>query len=249
MFAFILTALVIRLYYSINAYNRFSLLAIDSERIRYQYQTKIEALENAIKIAYLSMSIINSILYISLIANSLIELLELYQQITGVSKGILGLTIFAWGNSVSDLLSNIAMCRLYLKVPHQEETEHIETIATRFFVISCTSCLGGVMLNSMGGIGFSGLIAMVFIHKESSKWWFLRYTELRESDLGAKNDFSFKVSCVTILFQVFLLLIMFGGPEVITDIVKKKMKQLGILMCCLWMLATLCNVIIEVYNV
>lgn len=245
--------LIILFYYlhrSIELHNKFSLLEttpLEAEKKNSRRRT-LDKLHDTIQIIFLAIGIINSILFISLIANSLIEMMELYQVLTGISKAILGLTIFAWGNSISDLISNIAMCKLYLKVPHQDDFSHIQTIATKFFVISCTSCLGGVLLNSMVGIGFSGFIAMVFVHNDSSEWWFLRSRSLQEEDVTLGYNYKFVVSCLAIMVQVISLSIIFGGPRTITEWVQDRKKQVGLVMCSLWGFATICNVFIEIFG-
>ncbi|CCD24347.1 Ecm27p NDAI_0D00330 [Naumovozyma dairenensis CBS 421] len=245
--------LVISFYQTIRSHNKFSIIITTADQEseineKSQSRRSIESLNTIINITFLSIGILNSILYISVIANSLIEMMEIYQSITGISKAILGLTIFAWGNSISDLISNIAMCRLYLRVPHQDDIEHITKIATKFFIISITSCLGGVMLNSMGGIGFSGLIAMLFIHKGSNYWWFLRYVELKEGESTTNYNHKFIVSCIGIIIQLIILIIIFGGPDQVREWAQRKMRLLGIIMCNIWGVATLCNVLFELFT-
>ncbi|CCF59108.1 hypothetical protein KAFR_0G00750 [Kazachstania africana CBS 2517] len=245
-----LFGLVLNLYRTLQLHNTFSLFettsgfSIEAEE-KNKRRRMLDKMNDFLRITFLSIGIFNSILYISLLANSLIEMLELYQILTGVSKAILGLTIFAWGNSVGDLISNIAMCRLYLKFPHQEDAEQIQTIATKFFVISCTSCLGGVMLNSMAGLGFSGLVSMMFIHKQSDEWWFLRFTALQET---ANYNYTFIISCLTIILQILLMILIFNGPSKVRSWFRERMKISGLIMCGLWGIATLCNVMIEIFS-
>lgn len=242
-----LLTLTLAFYKTLLSFNKFSLieplseLRFESEELSEERRV-LERLGNIMIMIYLSVGITNAILWISLIANSLIEMLEIYQNITNISQAILGLTVFAWGNSISDLISNIAMCRLYRKMP-QSERENIQSVATKFFMISCTSCLGGVLLNSMGGIGISGLISMIFVHKTSNEWWFLRSVQLYGKD--SSSDYKFIVSCIALVLQIFLLAVVFGSPEPIHDWCKNKMKTIGLAMCCLWGVATLCNVLLE----
>ncbi|QLG71711.1 hypothetical protein HG535_0C00600 [Zygotorulaspora mrakii] len=245
-------AFMLSFYNTLLSYNKFSLLEpsadlsfeqdIDGEMS--EERRMVEKLGNFITTAFLSIGIFNVILWISLIANSLIEMLDIYQKITHISQGILGLTIFAWGNSISDLISNIAMCRLYRKMP-ANDYEEVKNTATKFFMISCTSCLGGVLLNSMGGIGVSGLIAMSFVHKSSDKWWIFRFIELKED--GQTVNYKFIVSCIALSFQILLLAVIFGSQQSIHEWIKKNMKPIGLGMCCLWGLATLCNVFLEIF--
>lgn len=110
---------LMKFYGTIISHNKLTLIQIpttENAELEKKSQERriVEKLNIAIKICSLIIGILNAILYISLIANSLIEMMELYQIITGISKAILGLTVFAWGNSISDLISNIAMCKLAL---------------------------------------------------------------------------------------------------------------------------------------
>lgn len=248
-----LVAFTLSFYKTLLSYNTFSLIEPSAELSFEQgimseetseERRMVERLGNLITIIFLSVGILNVILWISLLANSLIEMLAIYQKLTQISQGILGLTIFAWGNSISDLISNVAMCRLYKKRP-QNDLEDLNRTATKFFMISCTSCLGGVLLNSMGGIGISGLIAMSFVHKSSDSSWFLRYVELK-GDRGT-SDHKFIVSCIALIVQVVLLAVFFGTPQPIHEWFKKNMKPIGLGMCCIWALATLCNVFLEIF--
>lgn len=233
----------------VNLHNKFT-LSLDSSNIlqeKLQKRKLLERLNTSIQIIFLAIGIINIIIWISLLANSLIEMMEIYQKILGLSKAILGLTIFAWGNSVGDLISNISMCRLYKTQTHYQDRVRL---ATKFFIISCASCLGGVMLNSMGGIGFSGLVSMLFIGAfNDNEWWFLRKVKLQEtSQLDNTLNYKFIVSCVFIILQIILLLLFFGGPNNIKRRLTKEMKLVGISMCGLWALATLINILLELFS-
>lgn len=234
-------------------HNQFSLLvtstSVEEVEAKNKERRNLEKLQTVLNIVFLSIGILNSILFISLIANTLIELMELYQVLTGISKAILGITIFAWGNSLSDLLTNIAMCKLYLKVPNKD---HIEIIATKFFVISFQSCLGGVMLNSMIGIGLSGLITMFWLQSGNTNWWFLRYIEFQESPssnpMNTGINYQFVVCCIIILIQNLLLLNLISGVKLWNRLSGKQLRIVGIFMCGLWGVATFINVCLEIFN-
>ncbi|QLL33753.1 hypothetical protein HG536_0F00780 [Torulaspora globosa] len=235
-------------YRSLLSFNRFSLLqpswnvASDSDELGDE-RRMVEKLGNVISMIFLSFGIVNATLCISLIANSLIELLEIYQRITKASQAILGLTLFAWGNSVGDLISNIAMCRLYRKKP-QAVGQNVGKIATKFFLISCTSCIGGVLLNSMGGIGLSGLISMTFVHQSSNKWLFLRAVDLHDGEHS--HNYKLIISCAAIILQTILLAIFFGASGRLHNYVRGKMRIAGLCMCSIWAIATTCNVLLEI---
>ncbi|OBT61594.1 hypothetical protein VE03_08921 [Pseudogymnoascus sp. 23342-1-I1] len=80
-----------------------------------------------------------SIAWISTIANEVVGVLKAFGVIVGISDAILGLTIFAVGNSLGDLVADITVARL------------------GYPVMALSACFGGPMLNILLGIGGSGL--------------------------------------------------------------------------------------------
>ncbi|KAK6362802.1 hypothetical protein TWF730_000257 [Orbilia blumenaviensis] len=80
-----------------------------------------------------------SICWISSIANEVVGVLKALGVILGISDAILGLTIFAVGNSLGDLVADITVARL------------------GFPVMALSACFGGPMLNILLGIGGSGI--------------------------------------------------------------------------------------------
>lgn len=245
LFSFTCAVLVIQFSRSLSQFNRFSLVLTESlgsnndEELR--KRRELIWYSDLLKFILLTFGIVNSILWISSTANSVIEILELYQKQSGISPAILGLTVFAWGNSISDLISNIAMCKLYKKMPHGDSD--ITLVATKFFMIACTSCIGGVLLNSMVGIGFSGLISMLFVHKGQGNWWFQRQANL---DTTKTNNLKFLVCSLVLEFQCAFLVCIFASKGRLREVLSKNMKYLGITMCSLWALATLMITILEI---
>ncbi|KAL8770722.1 MAG: hypothetical protein Q9209_003589 [Squamulea sp. 1 TL-2023] len=80
-----------------------------------------------------------AIAWISTIANEVVGVLKAFGVIFGISDAILGLTIFAVGNSLGDLVADITVARL------------------GFPVMALSACFGGPMLNILLGIGISGM--------------------------------------------------------------------------------------------
>ncbi len=80
-----------------------------------------------------------SIAWISTIANEVVGVLKAFGVILGISDAILGLTIFAVGNSLGDLVADITVARL------------------GYPVMALSACFGGPMLNILLGIGLGGL--------------------------------------------------------------------------------------------
>ncbi|CDK25552.1 unnamed protein product [Kuraishia capsulata CBS 1993] len=84
----------------------------------------------------------SSIAWISIIANELINVLRFISVLWNLSEAIVGLTIFAIGNCVGDLISNITVARM------------------GYPLMALAACFGGPLLNILLGIGANGLITM-----------------------------------------------------------------------------------------
>ncbi|SNX86521.1 uncharacterized protein MEPE_05230 [Melanopsichium pennsylvanicum] len=85
-----------------------------------------------------SMGFIVSVMWIMSIVDEVVSILQTVGIIVGLSDAILGLTVFAVGNSLGDLVANITIARL----GHP--------------VMAISACFAGPMLNLLLGIGISG---------------------------------------------------------------------------------------------
>ncbi|KAI9012384.1 Sodium/calcium exchanger protein-domain-containing protein [Hyaloraphidium curvatum] len=81
------------------------------------------------------------ILWIYLIANQLVGLLQTMGLIFGVSEALMGLTIFAWGNSMGDLMTDISLAKM------------------GYAELAMGACYGSPMLNIVLGVGLGGLVS------------------------------------------------------------------------------------------
>src|SRR5205814_1039905 len=79
------------------------------------------------------------IAWISTIASEVVGVLKAFGVILGISDAILGLTVFAVGNSLGDLVADITVARL------------------GYPVMALSACFGGPMLNILLGVGIGGL--------------------------------------------------------------------------------------------
>lgn len=211
------------LYNQINLVNTFSLTSPGFPKII----NRIKLISKSLTLAFNILGVCCSILWISYLANTLIELMVIYQRLIHISEAILGLTIFSWGNSISDLMSNVSMAKLYHKIPTDDST-HVDT---KFLTISLGACLGGVLLNTMVGIGLSGLIAMA----PAKKWSIV----LRDEGIDKK----FLVSAGAIIIQIlFLLWLFLANPHFLHF----RMKTVGLSMCIWWLSATFLNLLLEI---
>ncbi|CAO3634324.1 unnamed protein product [Cunninghamella blakesleeana] len=78
-----------------------------------------------------------AVIWIYIIANEVVSVLQTVGMALGVSEAILGLTIFAMGNSLGDFVANITIARM------------------GFPLMAMSACFGGPMLNIMLGIGIA----------------------------------------------------------------------------------------------
>lgn len=85
--------------------------------------------------AYMAFAV--AVIWIYITANEIVNLLQMFGIVFGLSDAILGLTFLAWGNSIGDLVSNSAMAR------------------QGFSAMAVSACFGGPLLNMLLGIGIS----------------------------------------------------------------------------------------------
>ncbi|XP_022095819.1 mitochondrial sodium/calcium exchanger protein-like isoform X2 [Acanthaster planci] len=84
-----------------------------------------------------------SVLWIYSVANEIVNLLQMYGLVFQLSDAILGLTLLAWGNSIGDLVSDIAVAR------------------QGYPRMAVAACFGGPLFNMLLGIGISCTVACV----------------------------------------------------------------------------------------
>lgn len=83
-----------------------------------------------------------AISWVSLVANEVVGVLKSLGLIFHISDAVLGLTVFAVGNSLGDLVANMTVARM------------------GFPMMALSACFGGPMLNILVGVGVSGLLVM-----------------------------------------------------------------------------------------
>ncbi|KAJ7274389.1 Sodium/calcium exchanger protein-domain-containing protein [Mycena haematopus] len=89
------------------------------------------------RMARCSVGFIVAIVWIMAIADEVVKVLQTFGFIFGLSDAIIGLTIFAVGNSLADLVANMS-------------------VAVFAPIMGFSACFGGPMLNILLGVGISG---------------------------------------------------------------------------------------------
>ncbi|PSN65030.1 sodium/calcium exchanger protein-like protein [Corynespora cassiicola Philippines] len=161
-----------------------------------------------------------SIAWISSIANEVVGVLKTLGVILNMSDAILGLTIFAVGNSLGDLVADITVARL------------------GFPIMALSACFGGPMLNILLGIGISGCYITIKGERKS---------HAKHPDRPIRfKPYHIDVS-TTLVISGATLLVTLAGLLVAVPWRKWKMdKTIGWGLVALWTFSTLANVMVEV---
>lgn len=161
-----------------------------------------------------------AIAWISTIANEVVGVLKAFGVILGISDAILGLTIFAVGNSLGDLVADITVAKL------------------GFPVMALSACFGGPMLNILLGIGLSGMY--MTIHKSE------KHHRKHPKRPIAYEPFNIEVSTTLMVSGVTLLITLIGLLLVVPMNGWRMDRKIGWGLIILWSLSTIGNVIVEI---
>jgi sodium/potassium/calcium exchanger 6 len=161
-----------------------------------------------------------AIAWISTIANEVVGVLRTLGVILNMSDAILGLTIFAVGNSLGDLVADITVARL------------------GFPIMALSACFGGPMLNILLGVGLSGCYMIITKGEHRHK---------KHPDQSVHfQPYHIAVS-TTLVISGATLLATLAGLLIAVPIRKWKMdKAIGWGLVVLWCLSTFANVLVEV---
>jgi sodium/potassium/calcium exchanger 6 len=165
------------------------------------------------------LGFIVSIAWISTIANEVVGVLKAFGVILGISDAILGLTIFAVGNSLGDLIADITVARL------------------GYPVMALSACFGGPMLNILLGIGIGGLYMTI---KEANR----KHDKHPGKNMKYK-PYEIEVSG-TLLVSAITLLVTLVGLLIVVPMNKWMMnRRIGWGLIILWAISTVVNLTVE----
>ncbi|KAL8857079.1 MAG: hypothetical protein Q9178_006371 [Gyalolechia marmorata] len=161
-----------------------------------------------------------AIAWISTIANEVVGVLKAFGVILGISDAILGLTIFAVGNSLGDLVADITVARL------------------GYPVMALSACFGGPMLNILLGIGISGMYMTIREGQHKHDKHPNRPIHYKPYQLEISP--TLVISGVTLVVTLLGLLILVPLNKWMID------RKVGWALMALWTASTVGNVAVEV---
>jgi sodium/potassium/calcium exchanger 6 len=164
-----------------------------------------------------------SVAWISTIANEVVGVLKAFGVILGISDAILGLTIFAVGNSLGDLVADITVARL------------------GYPVMALSACFGGPMLNILLGIGISGLYMTI---KEGHH----KHTKHPDQPMKYK-PYKVEVSGTLMISGITLLVTLVGLLVVVPLNNWVMSRKIGWGLITLWSISTIVNLVVEITGV
>ncbi|UKZ51613.1 hypothetical protein TrVGV298_005374 [Trichoderma virens] len=143
--------------------------------------------------------------------------------VLGISEALLGLTIFAAGNSVGDLVADITVARL------------------GYPVMALSACFGGPMLNILLGIGVGGVLMMVqdANHHQSK----------HPGDDYAYKPYRIQIGGTLMISSITLLVILVGLLIAVPLNKWILSRRIGWALIAIWVASTVANVVVELTGV
>ncbi|EER25981.1 hypothetical protein D8B26_008315 [Coccidioides posadasii str. Silveira] len=174
-----------------------------------------------------------SIAWISTLATEVVNVLKSIGVILSISDSLLGLTVFAVGNSLGDLVADVTVARL------------------GYPVMALSACFGGPMLNILIGIGVGGLYMTLSPNQPSSTF------SPTPSGLNAliartisasREPYRISVSKSLLVSGAMLLATLLGLLIVVPLNGWRMDRKIGLGLVMLWCVSTLSNVIVEIFS-
>ena len=161
-----------------------------------------------------------SISWISSIANEVVGVLKALGVILDISDAILGLTVFAVGNSCGDLVANITVAKL------------------GWPVMALSACFGGPMLNILLGIGLSA--AYLILTGASRRIYDHPGKKYKIQPYHIDVSKTLMISGASLLATLLVLLILVPMRKWRMD------RFIGWILIILWLISTAANVGVEI---
>ncbi|KAK1250369.1 hypothetical protein MKX08_010372 [Trichoderma sp. CBMAI-0020] len=165
------------------------------------------------------LGFIISIAWISTVAGEVVGVLKTFGVVLGISEALLGLTIFAAGNSVGDLVADITVARL------------------GYPVMALSACFGGPMLNILLGIGVGGVLMMV---QDAN-----HHHSKHPGDDYAYKPYRIQIGGTLMISSITLLVILLG---LLISVPLNKWilsRKIGWVLIAMWSASTIVNVVVE----
>lgn len=160
-----------------------------------------------------------SVAWISTIAGEVVGVMKAFGVILDISEAILGLTIFAVGNSLGDLVADVTVARL------------------GYPVMALAACFGGPMLNILLGVGIGG--AWMGISSANKKHKKHPDRPLQYKPYKIEVGGTLMVSAITVLLTlVFLLIVVPSNNWMMT-------RKIGYGLIAIWTISTVLNLVFE----
>ncbi|KAK4181617.1 Sodium/calcium exchanger protein-domain-containing protein [Triangularia setosa] len=160
-----------------------------------------------------------SVAWISTIAGEVVGVMKAFGVILDISEAILGLTVFAVGNSLGDLVADVTVARL------------------GYPVMALAACFGGPMLNILLGIGIGG--AWMSITAANKKHKKHPHKEFKYKPYHIQVGGTLMISAVTVLLTLITLLILVPSNNWMMT------RKIGWVLIAIWSVSTLINLVVE----
>ena len=165
-----------------------------------------------------------AISWIATIATEVVSLLKTLGVILDISDSLLGLTVFAVGNSLGDLVADITVARL------------------GYPVMALSACFGGPMLNILLGIGLGGMYMTVNGGQPRRRDEIMGLGTISTE----QKPYKIEISKVLVISGATFLVVLVGLLIVVPLNNWRMDRKIGWGLVAVWCISTLGNVITEV---
>lgn len=115
-----------------------------------------------------------------MLSNIIVDVLVMYECISGISAALLGLTLLSWGNSVGDLFASVAISR------------------KGFGEMALTGCIAGPVFNLLLGLGLTTIRCNMVLRNG------INYEGARDDPQFRLTVFTLLASLLTLVITVWL---------------------------------------------